>query len=333
MKKWILYAIPVLAMTFVYSCSDDEEDALDGNWVKKSDFDGDQRSSSVVFVIGNIAYVGTGYNGSDDEYYQDFWKYDAELNFWQQVAAFPGPGRSSAVAFAIGDKGYVGTGFDGNDELQDFWEYDSRTDTWTQKNDFAGTARRSAVAFTVGGKGYIGTGYDGSELKDFWEYDPEADTWAQVPSIGGSKRRDAVAFVLNDKAYVGTGTNNGLYVFDFWQFDPELQAAGEFPWVAKRDIDYDDDYNIYRAGAVAFTVGDAAYVAAGSNGYSVSTVWEYWPGTDTWVEKTGFEGTSRTDAVAFTLNGRGFAALGNNSTLYFDDIWEFRPYEEYDDED
>ncbi len=332
-NPWYLLGLLVLLLGQTACESGEDADEYLGNWIERSDFEGRTRASAVSFVIGEKVYVGTGYNGSDDEYYQDFWVYDPQLNFWQALTPFPGSARSSAVAFSIGNKGYVGTGYDGDDEVKDFWEYDPATNTWTQKADFGGTARRDAVGFSLDGKGYIGTGYDGSNTKDFWQYNPATDAWIQIPSLGGSKRQGAVAFVIGDKAYVGTGTNNGSYEFDFWELDATQVNTDVFPWTQKEDLDADDDYDLIRTGATAFGLHGMGYLVAGSKGSMLNSVWAYDPAQDSWEQRTGLEGASRDNLIGFTVNGRCFVALGKNGSTYFDDIWEWMPEEEYDDED
>lgn len=332
-KRLTPYILLVILIGHSACESDEEEVEYLGNWIEQSDFEGRTRASSVCFVIDDKVYVGSGYNGSDDEYYDDFWVYDPQLNFWQAVAPFPGGGRSSAVAFSVGNKGYIGTGYDGDDEVKDFWEYDPATNTWTQKADFGGTARRNAVGFSLDGHGYIGTGYDGSNTKDFWQYNPATDTWVQIPSLGGSKRQGAVAFVVDDKAYVGTGTNNGSYEFDLWELDATLVGTDNFPWVEKEELDAEDDYELIRTGATAFSLNSLGYLIAGNRGSILSSVWAYNPRSDTWEQKTELEGAARDDLIGFTVGGRSFVALGKNGSSYFDDIWEFFPNEEYDEDD
>lgn len=333
-NKWIFTAL-LLGTAMQLSCSNEEDSVEIGNWIELSNFEGKTRASAVAFSIEGSAYVGTGYSGTDDEYYNDFWAYDIGLNYWKRIADFPGVARSSSVSFSIGNKGYVGTGYDGTNRLKDFYEYDPSTNIWTQIADFGGTARRGAVAFALNGRGYVGTGYDGNDLKDFWEYNPSTNTWIQIPSIGGSKRTDAAVFVVGGKAYVGTGTHNGAYKTDIWEFDPANMGDDSNPWTKKVDLADDDyDYNgVIREGTVTFTINGHGYVATGSYGSVLGTVWEYDPIYDTWEEVRAFEGTSRTDAVAFTIGDRGFVALGRNSSTYFDDIWEFAPDMEYDKND
>lgn len=329
MIKYIrIFALFSLGLAVV-SCADDDDDddtVEDGNWVKRSSFEGVARSGAVAFVVGDKAYVGLGYDG--DDYLTDFWSYDPEKNFWQRVEDFPGIGRTGAVAFAIGNSGYVGTGYDGTDELKDFWKYDVESDSWTQIDDFAGSARIRAIAFTSNEKGYVGTGFDGNYLKDIWQYDPAAGNWEQVVSIKGEKRESAVALMIEDQIFVGTGTNNGIYQTDFWEFD-----AANIDWISKENLTEDDDYTIIRASAAAFSIGESGYITTGNASSNISSTWAYDPILDTWTEKTSFEGSSRQGAVAFTVNGRGYVALGQNSSSRFDDLWEFKPLEEYNEDD
>ena len=64
-----------------------------------------------------------------------------------------------------------------------------------------------------------------------------------------------------------------------------------------------------------------------------TSVWEYDPATDTWEVKTSYEGVTRQDPVAFSNSSRAFVGLGRSGTLYLDDLQEFFPFAEYDDED
>ncbi|WP_348813321.1 Kelch repeat-containing protein [Flavobacterium maritimum] len=325
-KKGILFATLIIGLISV-SCSNEEDEEILGNWVKKSSFDGPARSSATSFVIGTYAYVTTGYTG--DEYLKDLWAYNSTGDYWEQKADFTGVKRSSASGFELNGKGYVGLGYDGTNKLKDFYEYNPSTNTWEQKADFVGTARYSAVGFQVGGKAYFGTGYDGNYLKDFYQYNQTENTWTLVNGFSGNKRRNATVFIIDDKAYLGTGINSGTYQVDFWEFDPATDV-----WTRKRDLDDDEDdhdnYLIARSNASSFSINGLGYVACGE---SSKTIWEYNPATDIWEEKTPLEGSARTDAIGFSINERGFVMLGRTGTAYFDDSWEFKPLEEQDDDD
>ncbi|MBN2813311.1 MAG: galactose oxidase [Bacteroidales bacterium] len=329
----------ISTVTTVISCKGgDDDDDLIGNWIELDDLGGDARSEAVAFSIGNVGYVGTGYNGED--HLKDFWSFNTETNKWIEVASLPenASPRISAVAFSAAGKGYVGTGWNGDERLADFWVYNPESNTWDTLNASAGdapSARYGAVAFSVNDIGYVGTGYDGSTLLDFYAYNPASNTWSPVANYP-TKVREAVAFVLNNKGYVVTGEKNGEHINDFNMYDPETNA-----WTYMRkvspvsDEDYDDSYTIIRKKAVAFVVGSKAYVTAGDlNSSNKTDTWEYDASTDEWTARTNFEGTARNNAVAFsTANGRGFVCTGQSSTSYFDDLWEFRPADEYDDED
>ncbi|MES2372170.1 MAG: kelch repeat-containing protein [Bacteroidota bacterium] len=335
------FFLPASMVLFFLSCtksSDTTDSDLNGNWLKRSEFEGNARTEAVAFTIGDTAYIGTGYDGSNR--YSDFWAYDPVKNFWSQRAQFPGAARNSAVGFTIGTKGYIATGYDGLNRLNDNWEYNPATNSWIKKADFAGSARYDAVAFGIGDKGYISTGFDGGYTKDMWEFTPtggtsNSGTWTQKVSLGGSKRSGAIAFVYNSKAYVLTGINNGTTVTDFWMYDPSAGA-----WTQLRDITnsssetYDDDYSdIIRSNGVALVIGSKAYVAVGENGSYNKKTWEYDFATDAWTRKTSYERAERSGAVAFTVKGRGFIATGRNSTYYFDDIDEFQPDLTYNSND
>lgn len=356
MRQRLLLGI-IATLSIFTSCSSGDD--LDGNWKKKSSYAGRQRSNAVCFVIGDYAYVGTGYDG--DDRLADFRKYNAKEDKWSDgwnpdktdqenmdndaVRPFPGTLRQSAVAFAANGKGYVGTGFDGDvTRLDDFWEYDPATNSWQQLTaSFPGGARQEAVAFGIGTNGYVGTGYgfndgdDKNELKDFYQYDATANTWTSI-GFSGEKTRGATAFVIDNKAYLCTGRSNNSAVDDMWMFDPTATPK----WNKLTDLDDDDinkDGNILRYNAVSFVIDGKGYVATGSNGFLKRDVWEFDPagrnGKGDWKEVTELEQevASREYAVGFSLNGQGFIGTGSASGARLDDVWEFQPGIDEDEDD
>jgi len=318
------------------SLGDDEDDDI-GNWLKVSDFEGVTRSGTVSFTIGDVAYVGLGFDG--DDYLQDFWRYDPGLNFWQRIDSFPGPGRISSVAFSINGKGYVGTGFNqdlDDEELADFWEYDPATDSWTQKASFAGGARYSAVGFALNDRGFVGTGYDGNYLKDMWSYNVDTDSWEQTVSLFGSKREQAFSFTIDGKAYVGGGRNNGALLDDFWAYDPEQQIWEDLS--IEDDEDYYDEYifAMTRYAANGMSSGGFGYIVGGISDSFTRSVYRFDPTIGEvggWESLTAFEGTARSDAASFVIDNRMFLGTGRNASRRFDDFFEFEPFEEYDEDD
>ncbi|WP_411029275.1 Kelch repeat-containing protein [Spongiimicrobium sp. 3-5] len=315
------------SLLFMTGCSSDEEDEDLGNWINRSVFDGSPRSSISGFTIDNFGYIGTGYDG--DDYLVSTWSYDIDGDFWSQKADFPGTPRNAAVGFEVNGKGYIGSGYDGVDELNDFYSYDPTQNTWTEITPCPASPRRNAIAFGINGFGYFGTGFDGeNDRKDFWRYDPASDTWTELMGFGGNKRRAATTFILDNKVYLGTGVSNGTYLDDFWVFDPSSES-----WTKLLDLDDDDDYQIVRSNAVGFALNGYGYIACGERSGPTNSVWEYDPATDTWEAKTGFEGATRQDAIAFASTSKAFVGLGRTGSLYLDDLDEFFPFSEYDEED
>ena len=99
--------------------------------------------------------------------------------------------------------------------------------------------------------------------------------------------------------------------------------------------DYDDDYSsIARSYGVAFVMNGLAYFTCGENGGSgMTSCWEYNPSSDLWTERSSFEAGTRSEAVGFSLNNRGFVLTGKSGTYQYDDMWEFFPRDESDEND
>ncbi len=324
----------------LFSSEETSDNNLIGHWLELSPFPGYPREGAVSFVINDIAYLGSGYDG--DNYLSDFWAYDRTTNNWTQVASIGSTDDSvyyprwKATAFTSGSKGYVGTGYNGETNLNDFWEFNPNTNEWTQKTDFPGSARYGTIGFAIENKGYIGTGYDGSCLNDFYEYCPSTDTWQKISNMSGTGRKEAAVFVIDDTAYVCIGIdNNGTYLSDLWKFHPSFSGWKELRGIEDiSDEGYDDDYDIVRKSAVAFSIGSYGYIATGgTTGNAGTDCWQYNPVEDLWEEKHEFEGTRRFDAVGFAIGYRGYLATGKNSDMPLSDLWGFDPWEDPEDYD
>jgi hypothetical protein len=345
------FFLPASIVLLAISCSKGSDSTdLVGNWVTRSQLNGDARYEATSFTIGDTAYLATGYNGTDR--YRDVWAYRADNNTWTLKATFGGTARNSAVGFTVNGKGYITTGYDGTKRLKDTWQYDPASNIWTQKQDFpepvnAGTGnsdgRYDATAFTltVGNvqKGFVTCGYNGSTQKDMYSYNPANDTWQTEIASPGSKRSGAVAFVYNNKAYLVTGSSSGTNLNDFYVYDPNAADPTQ-PWTALNKItnvstdNFDDDYtDIARTNAVAFVIGNYGYLATGEIGGYTLKVWQYDFVNDRWARKHDFERSARSGAIGFTIKGRGFVSTGRASGLPFDDIEELQPDATYNAND
>ena len=203
-----------------------EYDLVTETWSQKADFIGEARRQAIVFVIDDIAYVGTGIASSGLK--KDMYSYDAPTNTWTQLNDFGGTARKEAAAFSMGGEGYVGTGDDGI-MRNDFWQYLPASDTWIQKANFPGLPRKGAVGFGIFPNAYICSGEDNSfnYSSDLWEYNFWLDTWTQQPNFPGPGRTNAVGFVLNGIGFVGTGYGNGIFYNDLYAFTPTLNNGIE----------------------------------------------------------------------------------------------------------
>lgn len=337
------FFLPASLVLFALACNKSSSSSTteqNGNWVSRSEFDGNARAYPVSFVIGDTAYVGTGYDGNSTRL-TDFWTYD-DARKWKQISNFPGKARNSASAFTVGGKGYVLLGTDGATKFSDNYEYNPATGLWKRMADFIatdtvggtpvtyGSARYGASGFAIGNKGYIACGYDGGYKKDCLEFDPNAsDTgkWTAKTSFGGMKRYNANIFIYNNQAYLMAGISTTGNANDFWKFDPTANSWTELRKLTNVSTDsYDDDYtDIIRNGAASFVMGNKGYLTLGiGTGYTKKT-WEYDFATDTWARKTPFERLEREGSVGFTIKGRGFVTCGKSSSSYFDDLEEFFP--------
>ena len=241
---------------------------------------------------------------------------DFVVTGWLQRADFGGAARINGSGFVLNGKIYYGLGvkgFAGANVLGggDFWEYDPATNVWTQKanhpaiNDGAGSGVESQpVSFAINGKGYVALG----SLRAVWEYDPTTNAWTKKnqnhPLGTNASLQGAVAFVVNGKAYI-CGGNGGTSRRDLYEYDPVANT-----WTKKAD--FPNTNGIYRT--QGFAIGTKGYVGAGVVGSGTNKFWEYDTVTDTWKEIAAYPGGNASDAVATTLNGKGYVRV--NGKLY-----------------
>ena len=195
---------------------------------------------------------------------------------------------------------------------------------WTLKNEFKGEARSGAVGFSIGQRAYVGLGIGDNVfpfLQDFWEYDPIADCWTPKKDFEGGPREGAIGLVINNKGYVGLGSNGQSYPGkqkDLWEYDPE-----EDDWIIR-----DSFPGSISSQAVAFVIGDKAYVGTGLGKDlfdNQKEFWEYDPKIDKWTEKKPFEGGARTGAVGFAIGEYGYLGFGGNEKGALYDFYRYDP--------
>ena len=273
---------------------------------------GNGRHSAVAFVIGEWAYVGTGFvpafGNNEGEtryrtYFNDFYRFNLKTKQWDK--------------------------------------------DWSSEMKVGGTVvegRRDAVAFSDGEYGYVGTGYGENNrvFKDFYRFDPKTETWSEISFLGES-RFGGTAFVVNNAAYVCLGSKSvgsasslatDVVKFDFATktWEKMFNSLTDKPGV-KQDKDYDRIPRVY---AVSFVSDkgnggeEYAYVATGS-GNNSRTVWKYNHKKDQWHQMEDLAGITNAlvMGVGFTYDGYGYYTTGgggiDNSENLYTATWKFIP--------
>ena len=301
------------------------------SWVQKDSLPSLGRYNHVSFVIGNHGYAGLGAVNAEQRIYSPtLFRYDPSEDNWVQLADFPGGGRYGSTAFTINGRGYICLGVDNSHNMHsDVWEFNPETGAWTEKSDFAGGNRYSACSFVIGNKAYVigGSINDGNNyLNDVWCYTPETDTWTQKTSLPAAHKSCAVAFSINGKGYVAGGSSSTMSPEkDFYEYDPSTDSWNRLP-----------DMPEPRTGAVAFVMGDTAYVGTGWNNYVTrKTFVAYSLTANSWsampVPPQDF--SERVFSTAFVIGNTGYV-IGGRTDPYdpfygsgemLQDLWAYTP--------
>lgn len=256
---------------------------------------------------------------------------NASLLGWTQVSSFPSGGRIGAFGFSIGNKGYAGTGFASDSTAGDFWEYDPVNNSWSRKPDFPGGNRAHATSFSIGNKGYVVLGLStggpqGNQFAmDLWEYDSETSTWTKKADFPTKPFaiNASTAFSIGNRGYVGISCGD----LQLYEYNPDTNR-----WTKKAGFPGGN-----RFGTVGFSVAGKGYIGLGvlksnTGGPDVlmSDIWEFNPSTNTWIRKADFSGGPRGEAVAFSIQDKGYVTggvgeLGNFQTGLRNDLWEYDP--------
>ena len=237
--------------------------------------------------------------------------------------------RGDAGSFVIGDTGFIVAGSN-SWYLQSTWKY-HQPGIWQQIANYPNSYGQNVVGFSINDTGYAGTGnyayYDFTN--DFYRY--KNNVWTQIASFPGAARSACVAFTIGDTGYVGGGTYqacNGctpVLYNDFYKYVP---ATGTWSPIAPCPA-----VGISQK-AVAFSIGDTAYVGLGYKYVSNTWVpqkdfWKYDPSTNTWTQIADYGGGVRRGAAsAFVMCNRGFVGTGDSNQALHNgttDFWEYDP--------
>jgi gliding motility-associated-like protein len=145
-------------------------DSQTDTWSAGPDFPGGNIRRAFVFVINDIAYVGSGENTG-------FYAYDPSTNAWTQKANRPNVGEFyQAIGFTVNGVGYAGMGGSAN-----LYKYTPSTNTWSTAIATGIPTRGSAFVFVYNNKAYIGGGNNGGTYYNtFYQFDPATNTSTQL---------------------------------------------------------------------------------------------------------------------------------------------------------
>lgn len=191
---------------------------------------------------------------------------------------------------------------------------------WEIRDSVKGAPRSVCAAFTLEGQGYVVGGVDDFSFKrKMYSYNQVQNDWDEEVSLGGPNgdgldRGSASAFSIGTKGYVclGQGQTNG-YFGDLWEYDLTTAA-----WTQKADFAGGP-----RRQAVAFAIGNYAYVGTGQDGTGFrNDFYRYDPINNMWEPMADFAGTPRKQAVGFAMGDDGYVGTGDDGVLR-NDFWQY----------
>lgn len=148
----------------------------------------------------------------------------------------------------------------------------------------------------------------------------ETAGWTKKNNFPGGSIEKAAAFVIGTKGYAGLGTNNSGFRKDFWQYD-----AASDKWTEIEKFPGEP-----RISCASFSIGHKGYVGTGLAGslsmqQGTNDFWEFDLQKNSWAQKANFTGGIRYGAVGFSIDTKGYIALGVNKGTGYTDMWEYNP--------
>jgi N-acetylneuraminic acid mutarotase len=181
-------------------------DPVNNSWLQVSNFPGSGRYTAAAFVIGNYAYVGTGYTPLKN----DFYRYDPLNDTWSPIAQAP-IAIQSAAAFELGGKGYLVAGHTSSGIIDDVFEYNPSLNVWTSKNNYP-LPVAGAFVFKINGIVFCGLGLTSLGppyiyTSNIYRYDSATDAWTYVSSFPSFGRSTAIGLSYNNDGFIYGGNN------------------------------------------------------------------------------------------------------------------------------
>lgn len=270
-------------------------DSKNDNWETLSPFQGELRSKSTGFTIGNSIYIVGGESTVEGELTElnEVLKYDLQNDTWETLSVFPGTPRAGGLAFVVNERVFYGFGYEsGGIPLYDLWEFLPDTDQWEEIPSFPGllpsayyidystfVLNSQLVNFTYNNTILLVTGeyYSSPEM---WSFNTENLEWTLIENLNFSDdfpneiyyvRGGSVTFNLNDKCYFLLGSqlnNNMVGTGGLHEFDPLTST-----W---RVLNVNKPFK-GRSGAFAIVTNDGVVIGSGYSQYSGYELWKYRP--------------------------------------------------------
>jgi len=299
---------------------------------KKTSLPGTGRASAVAFVIDGKGYVALGRTAQRSGALNDCWQYNPDSDSWKQKASFPGLARVKAMAVVVDHKAYVGLGFNISERiynfdacLKDFWMYDPATDTWTKMADFPSNYTDACASFVINNTIYQTSGMNGAAFgEQVWKFIPQAGqpgTWVRLKDFPGTARAAGISSATNDRYFFGTGymTDN---LNDWWEYFPSNDT-----WKKRKSMPDNG-----RDNSVSLQLNNRIFISTGrhfggnlTGGHFDSDILEYDVIRNVWYERGNVPNGGRENAIAFTINGKGYIGYGENETRVLNDFYSFEP--------
>jgi len=236
---------------------------------------------------------------------------------------YNGDHRGEYVSFVKGDDLYlIGGEFYVTQLIESpVWKYNIPANSWERKGNFPHTGdMRLKKIFPINLE-YNNEAYiilRTSDALEIWKYIDEMDEWVYESTYPGLEIYYLTSFICEGELFIGGDTHEetppkkGIY--DFWVYDLETKE-----WKQKNKhpiIGYG-----YNGNLCITTKNKEVFVFSYSN-----ELWQYFPETDTWVQKMKFPGPNRIDSNLIEKDNKLYLIAGEytNYGLYgLKDCWEY----------
>ena len=176
-------------------------------WVQADSmsFIGSSRVYPAVFTIGNLAFVGMGFQSSGIAH-KDLYQFNADLKKWTQVTTPDNlTARYKSTAFSLNGSGYIIGGLSSdNMELNDVWQYNPDGGVWEQKNNFP-VNFYGGISIYGNNRAFAGFGETPESARTLWEYDQATDSYSEFAKLPDQ---------VTTKIYSGVIVQNAIYIVD-----------------------------------------------------------------------------------------------------------------------